>query len=60
MKLERLMMPLVAVATINSTALAQNLSQREVIEIALRANPTLKAARAVMAKEARTWKPRGR
>ena len=46
MKLARLMMPLVAVATINSTALAQNLSQREVIEIALRANPTLKAARA--------------
>jgi outer membrane protein TolC len=51
----------IAVAAVSATALAQSLSQREVINIALLANPALKAARArwEMMKErmpqARAW-----
>ena len=61
MKLVRLIIPLTAVVAINTSAVAQSFSEREVIETALRTNPGLKAARArwEMMKErvpqARAW-----
>ena len=61
MRLVRGIIPLIALSVISTTRGAQSLSEREVIEIALRANPTLKAAQArwEMMKErvpqARAW-----